>query len=135
MSTWTVELPWSGPLLRDNDRPHWAQKARLTRTLRDAALLLARQAQLPIGLDRVRIELHWQPPMGRRRDQLSISPTLKPLVDGLVDYGLVADDDTEHVRLECVIEPVAKPARLWLEITDLTSAENIPANIPGVDHG
>jgi len=37
-------------------------------------------------------------------------------------YWCCPEDDTEHCELSCRIEPVAKPARLWLEITDLTEA-------------
>ena len=124
--SWTIDLPYTAPPLRDNDRRHWADKHKRTAILRrDAytiALAMNRAGELPHGLGRVRIVLVWRPAVNRRRDQLSIAPTLKPLVDGLVDYGLIPDDDTEHCELSCRIEPVAKPARLWLEITDLTEA-------------
>lgn len=120
--TWTLELPYASPPLRDNDRMHWAKKANITKMLRQAAFVLAVNAlpPLPIRADRVSVTLHWQPATNRRRDQLSIAPTLKPLVDGLVDARLISDDDTEHCELSCRIEPVAKPARLWLTITDLS---------------
>jgi hypothetical protein len=98
---------------------HWAKKSKITRELRRDAHICAVSRKLPRGLQRVRIVLRWQPAVRRNRDQFSATCTLKPLVDGLVDYGLVADDDTAHVELGCVIEPVAKPARVWLHITDL----------------
>lgn len=118
-STIRLELPFTAPPLRDNDRyPHWAVKARKIRELRGAALLLALAAKLPKGLDRVRITLHWQPATNRHRDELSIAPTLKPLVDGLTDYGLVADDDTKHVSLSCCVHDWQRgvPAACWLTI-------------------
>lgn len=113
---WTIPLPITTPLLRDNDRLHWADKARKTRQLRGYANMLARKHKVP-QLDRARIVLHWQPATVRRRDQLSIAPTLKPLVDGLIDALVLPDDDSEHAELSCRIEPVAKTAALWLVIT------------------
>lgn len=113
---WIIPLPISTPLLRDNMRLHWADKARKTRQLRGYANILARHHKVP-QLDRARIVLHWQPNTVRRRDQLSIAPTLKPLVDGLIDALVLPDDDSEHAELSCRIEPVAKTAALWLVIT------------------
>lgn len=121
---WELPLPFDAPPLKDNDRHHWAVKARHTRKLRDASHVIAAHNRLPKNLARVTITLHWRPSTNRRRDQLSIAPTLKPLVDGLVDYGLIADDDTTHAELSCRIEPVSKDARgsaLWLSITDRSS--------------
>jgi len=116
---WTLPLPWPGPLLHENQRLHWAQKAQLTRTVRDVTCFLAGNARLPRGLDRVEITLHWQPATVRRRDDHNLTPTLKAaVVDGLVDFGLIPDDNAAHAVTGCVIEPVAKPARLWLRITD-----------------
>lgn len=117
--TWRLDLPWRGPLLTENQRLHWAQKAQLTRTIRDTTRLLAGNANLPRGLDRVEITLHWQPALNRRRDDHNMTPTLKAAVDGLVDYGLTPDDNSRHVLTGCVIEPVAKPAALWLTITEI----------------
>lgn len=117
---WLLTLPYPSPPLRDNDRPHWAAKARTVKELRRDAWVLARAEKLPKGLGRVRIVLHWRPAIVRRRDPLSAAPTLKPLVDGLVDYGLVVDDDIEHVELRCVVEPVGRPGRVWLTITDIS---------------
>jgi crossover junction endodeoxyribonuclease RusA len=115
---WLIPLPIEAPPLRDNQRLHWADKARKTRQLRSYARLLANSHKVP-PLDRARIVLHWQPAVRRTRDQFSIAPTLKPLVDGLVDAGVLCDDDSEHADLSCRIEPVAKKAALWLVITEI----------------
>jgi hypothetical protein len=118
LTAWTLLLPLDAPPLRDNDRMHWAKKARHTRELRRIGWALARQQRVP-QLDRALIVLHWRPATVRSRDQLSIAPTLKPLVDGLIDALVLPDDDSDHAQLTCVIEPVAAPAALWLSITDL----------------
>lgn len=124
MTSFRLDLPWPAPPLKDNGREHWAVKARKTRELRNLACLLARSQRLPRGLERVRVDLHWQPATVRRRDVWGAVPTLKPLVDGLVDYGLVADDDIEHVLLGCHVDQARRGhAACWLTITDLGPKE------------
>jgi crossover junction endodeoxyribonuclease RusA len=113
---WTLRLPYDRPPLNLNDRKHWAQVAKVKRQLRADARNLALAARLPRRLARVHITLHWQPPDRRRRDTDNPIATLKPLIDGLRDYGLVVDDDAQHVTLEVTLEPPGKPARTWLTI-------------------
>lgn len=118
--TWRLDLPWPTPPLRDNDRRHWANKARWVAELRDTVNYLAYSAGLPKGLDFVTVTLCWEPAVRRTRDADSIRPTLKPLIDGLTRYGLVADDDIAHVKPETDIRPPVprKPSRTWLEIVE-----------------
>lgn len=114
-----VPLPYGRPPLLDNHRQHWAQRSRLVRQIRRDTAHMARFGQLPRGLGRVEIVLHWQPATRRRRDHTAAAPTLKACVDGLIDYGLVPDDDVEHVFAYCRIEPVAPQARVWLTVEEL----------------
>lgn len=120
---WRLDLPgYTSPPLSENQRLHWAAKHRIGQQLRNDVLLLARAAKLPRNLGRVEIVWHWQPTVRRRRDDDNPTPSLKVARDALVAYGLVADDDSEHVRSGCVIEPVgAPPARCWLTITERVS--------------
>lgn len=115
---WTIPLPYPRPPLNLNQRMHWAPRNRLTQQIKSDAHTLARYGKLPKGLDRVRIVLHWQPTTERRRDNDNITPTLKAAIDGLVQYGLVADDDSTHVESATVIEPRAAKAAVWLTIED-----------------
>lgn len=121
MNEWTIELPYSKPPLTLNQRMHWAPKARWIKQLRSDARLLATNSKLPQHLDQVGIVLHWQATVRRQRDTDNPTPTLKALIDGLRDYGLVIDDDAEHVTSGCVVEALASTTRLWLTITDLES--------------
>jgi hypothetical protein len=122
--TWTIDLPYDTPPLSLNDRMHHMVAYRLKKQLKADGRVLALSAKLPRGLDRVHIILHWQPPDRRHRDSDNPTATLKPLIDGLVAYGLVVDDNSAHVTSECVIEPAARPARTWLTIT---AGEALPA--------
>lgn len=97
MSEWKLQLVKVGPWLSMNDRPHWAERARGTRAWRAAALWSARAARLPVGLDLVRVEIWVHKTTARKYDAGNLQPTAKAVVDGLVDYGLVPDDDNEHL--------------------------------------
>ena len=72
----------------------------------------------PLG--RCEVLMHYRPADRRRRDADGLVATLKPVCDGLVDAGLVVDDTpdlmTKHMP---VIEPAARPFRVWLTITRL----------------
>lgn len=84
------------PLLTDNQRLHWTEKARLTRYWRRAAGWAARAQHLP-RLDTARIVITLHVTDRRRRDPSNWTPTGKALVDGLVDAGVFDDDNHLHV--------------------------------------
>ena len=67
------------------------------RTLRLQARVMARAARCP-SLERARLVAWVRFPDGRRRDLHNYMPTLKALVDGLVDAGLLPDDDSRHLQ-------------------------------------
>lgn len=67
------------------------------RTLRMQARVMARAAHCPTFM-RARLVAWVRFPDGRRRDLHNYMPTLKALVDGLVDAGLLPDDDARHLQ-------------------------------------
>lgn len=81
-------------VLNANAREHWAAKARKTRDLRQLAALKART--LPT-MDRAHLLVHVGWPDKRRRDADNIRPTLKALIDGIVDAGVLPDDSDAHL--------------------------------------
>lgn len=120
---WTLRLPFLSPPLSENQRLHWAEKNRRVQSVKDAAHLMAVAGRLPKGLERVGITLHWQATLRRRRDKDNPTPTLKAAIDGLVRYGLVEDDDSEHVTASgVVIEELAAKSALWLVVHDMSGA-------------
>lgn len=93
-----VETPWQRPPITENQRYHWAKKAKLTREVRNWAGLLfrtARFADIPL-----RVELTWYVNDRRKRDEENVIPTLKAICDGLVDAGVVPDDTPQYMRKE-----------------------------------
>lgn len=96
---WSLKLPYQRPPLHANQRLHWAAKARMTKRARELSALLARSEGIP-ACRQVRVRLLWCVSDKRRRDPSNIMPTQKPLVDGLVDAGVVPDDTPKWVQEE-----------------------------------
>ena len=88
-------IPAPAKFLNSNQRIHRMQEADLTKTWRQAAKLASRTTQ-PLTPP-VRIIAHiWKKRAGRY-DPGNLYPTAKACVDGIVDAGLLADDD--HTRV------------------------------------
>lgn len=108
--------------LNANVSMHWAPKAKITKTWRKLGYYIARQAKAPKNLQRVMIRAEVHKTNNQRYDAHNLMPTLKPIVDGLVDYGLIPDDHNDHL-LGPIIEPGEKRTRagITLVITPLGS--------------
>lgn len=105
--SFTITLPAGLNLLNANQRPHYRHKAKLTSTIRAAAmeavadnpaLMGALAAAKPGPLfQRVHILGILHPATARKADPANWYPSFKAAVDGIVDAGLLDDDDHEHV--------------------------------------
>lgn len=105
-----ILLPTSLPTMSLNDREHWAPKSQKTKTLRAAANWLARSKRLPQNLPYAWVGLVYRAPDRRSRDGDNLVAMLKPLADGLVDYGLVPDDNYKYMTkiMPIIIPPTEK---------------------------
>lgn len=114
-----LELPKLADWLNLNQKQHWAKTAKLAKAWRHGANIIARQHRLPKGLQRVQVDAYAWKNSRRVYDPHNLMPTLKPVIDGLVDYGLIPDDNTTHLagpfihhggygpeKLVLVIQPV-----------------------------
>jgi crossover junction endodeoxyribonuclease RusA len=88
-----------------NQRLHWADRARRVKSWRRAAALHARKTRPgagPCALEMlpsfVRVTFGVRDP-GRRRDPHNYMPTVKAIIDGLVDAGVWPDDTAEWVTV------------------------------------
>lgn len=100
VSTYEIRLPWPKPPLSLNDGG-WTKAAKLARAatirrVRKDTELLVRAARIPSAA-RIAVTLTYHPRDGRRRDEDNLVGTFKPICDGIVDAGLVADDDPAHM--------------------------------------
>lgn len=123
-TTYRLVLPFAkgDKLINANHRHHWAVKARHTREWRNLALIIARRAFARRELDkleRARIEIFLHFGDKRSRDAHNYTLTGKAIVDGLVDAGLLPDDNNRHLigpdmragtgkerHIEILIEPL-----------------------------
>ncbi len=89
-----------------NDRMKWPVKAKMTKPWREAAHVLARHAKIP-PCKRIEVLLEYRPATNRARDALNLAATLKPIEDGIVDAGVIPDDNGKfHTSVMPVILPV-----------------------------
>lgn len=122
MKQHTMQLSFSKPPITLNSSfRHWSQRAKVVKEIRREAMVRARAARLG-PYRHITTTLHYQPRDRRRRDPSNLVGTQKPLLDGLVDAGVVPDDTPEYVTESMpVIHPPVKgePGRMWLTITVL----------------
>lgn len=92
----TVTAP--APLLTLNRERtlHWAKRAVVVKLWRDAANVLARAAKLP-QFDRADVVFEIHQAKGLLADATAHHPVTKAVLDGLIDAGVLVDDDPAHV--------------------------------------
>lgn len=93
--TYRIHLD-AGTYLNSNDRKHFHAKAPITAGWRATAATAATQAEIP-QLDRAHIVVTFTFKDKRRRDVGNLYPTAKAIVDGIVDAGVLVDDDDAHL--------------------------------------
>jgi len=97
--TLTIVAPCA--FLNANQRIHWTKRNYLTQTWRTAAAWAARARKIAPFTTQVDVLVivHKASRAGGRWDPANIAdPTGKALIDGLVDAGVLADDDHKHLR-------------------------------------
>ncbi|MFC7330781.1 hypothetical protein [Marinactinospora rubrisoli] len=112
--TAVIKLPVL-PLLNSNQRLHWAVRARRTKVIRETAALVTWSKRLA-PMSKVAITAVIHPKTSRRFDPHNLQPTVKAAIDGLVDAGLVADDDSSRVVSVAFIAGAKDPAGAWVEL-------------------
>ena len=125
--TITLTIP-AGEWLSSNQRLHWAQKARRTRSIRTRAFMLglaalrAGDVTAHPGKTHVHVLVAYQ--TARKADPPNAYPSVKAAIDGLVDAGIFPDDNSEHVSLGFDRDPEKSALgtyRLTLEMKDTQS--------------
>lgn len=84
-------------LISANDRLHFRAKAKLTSTWRTHAEMQATIDRCGYWTKPVHITVLVRFPTNHRRDVGNYYPTAKAIVDGLVDAGVLPDDNDDHL--------------------------------------
>lgn len=90
MTTLTIDVP-KALWMSLNDRPHWAEKMRKTRELRSLGYAHGGSTGKH-GTSHVTAFIGY--PRNGKADPANAAPTVKALIDGLVDAGVWPDDDS-----------------------------------------
>ena len=93
--TLTIQVP-ANEWISANDRMHWRERANRTKRLRRRGYFEAHRNGL-LPMRRAFVTVHVQYATNRRADPANAYPTVKALVDGLVDFGVLTDDDSKHL--------------------------------------
>ncbi|MCK7627263.1 hypothetical protein MUU72_29915 [Streptomyces sp. RS10V-4] len=116
-----VALPPRLLLLNSNQRLHHHKRADLTKVLRRAAWAACRGVP---HLERAHIIGVLHPEDRQRRDPANWYPSFKACVDGLVDQGVLDDDDhTRVIGPDMRLGHVVSGSRLVLHVRELTAVE------------
>ena len=99
-----------------NDRMHWRERASRTKRLRRRGWLEARRNGL-LPMRRAFLTVHVQYANGGRADPANAYPTVKALVDGLTDFGVLTDDDSKHLPAMTFKRAPGRCLRGWHVIT------------------
>ena len=120
--TWVLDFARPDEWINPNIREHWAVTAAKTRTWRTATAVHARAANIP-PLAGAHVLAEFCFADGRRRDLDNLS--LKACIDGIVDAGVIADDDYRHlIGPDRRLGPrVTGLARIRITITELDLTE------------
>lgn len=96
MTTLVLEPP--AALINANDRLHHHAKAKLTKAWRDQARRQSGMQYAPRDFhEQAHITVTIRFPTNHRRDVGNYYPTAKAIVDGLVDAGVLPDDNDDHI--------------------------------------
>ncbi|MCW2900732.1 MAG: endodeoxyribonuclease RusA [Streptosporangiaceae bacterium] len=120
--SWRIELPAGMFLLNDNQRLDRRRKAEHIAVIRQTTAYTARHAKLP-ELERAHVFYVVHPDKKTRsRDPGNWSPSAKAAIDGLVDAGLLPDDNsTRLLGPDPRLGTARAKTQMALVITDLTS--------------
>lgn len=124
-----VPPPWTELQANRTYGRHWTVTARHRAKYRDDVRIAALAATVEAGarpclpLASARCRLTWVTPTRQRHDLDNIIAACKPLFDGLVDAGVLADDGPEHV-VELTICRQARPGARPEVLVELTLITN-----------
>lgn len=122
IAIWIPDAEW----LSANSRLHWRPERQRKIALRNRGMFLARQTRLTVPTPcRLVVEVGLR--THGRADPDNCAPTVKCLVDGLVNAHALADDSSEHIMSTTYERGSRVTERGWRRITLKFIHEHVPA--------
>ena len=128
-----IEVPFLPPVeYSPNSRCSWAEKHKAGKVYHDAVFYFCVDARnrgyrkgLSFPLVKAKLNLTVVFTEQRRRDRDNLLTRFKPGLDGIVDSGLVLDDDVEHLEIgevEVVVDSKQAPLTI-IELDEIKKLE------------
>lgn len=115
--TFSITMPID-PRLHAHNTGHWRKKSEPIKQARQEACLLARMTHAKPLSGRVIVDYRFTVPDRIRRDSANLVQSCKPIVDGVVDSGLIPGDHWEVLGIgEVSVELVAKSMCVSVELS------------------
>lgn len=134
--TLVLVLPPPHPALNAHNKGHWSKKTKLVKSLRWWTKRVVEKAQESLTRkrkwDAATINYLFFFPDDIQRDSANAVQALKPAIDGIVDSGLIPDDDWKHLfqsSVYCAVDRV-NPRTVIV----LRRAIDIPADPENANH-
>lgn len=109
------------PWLSSNDRDHWGRRKGLTEYYRHTACQIAKDLDVPT-FEMVALDVALAFGDNRRRDAHNYLPTVKAIIDGLVDAGVLYDDSDRYVVSTTIRRDETCPKGVSLVIEGVANA-------------
>ena len=124
----TLVLPWPDKPLHANGGAHWSIKAKATKSARNAAWAVAREAPAVGKWPNATLLVEWWPPH-RRFDTHNFPTCVKAYIDGIAD-AMGCDDKGFSVGYPAVIAGVKKPGQIVIHVMPPLAAQGDAVSIP-----
>ena len=91
-------LPFPDSRLLPNQKLHWAIKYQSAQAAKTMAFIEASRFRQKTPLPSVSVKVTWFPPDNRRRDEDNYTRATKHYMDGIVQAGLIEDDNHRVIK-------------------------------------
>lgn len=114
----TLDVRRPAMLANQQRRWHWSRVRAAKRQMQTLVWATAKQLKIPHQEHRVVVDVTWFAPDNTHRDPDGLGPFVKAALDGLVNAGVLIDDDHRYVaRTSTAIEVDRRNPRIEIRIS------------------
>lgn len=120
----TGKMYQRNPMLNANDTDHWRVTAPIKKEWRRRGRGWGNRLRLrSLGWQHVHIDAYINRPIRNNSDAANFHPTMKPIMDGLIDAGLLPDDNDNHLQGPYLHKGEHAPYSITVKITRMENPE------------